>query len=67
MAYFLYAYRGLVLIISLCVPAKRQLVIERWKRMNHHQLIREIGSGLVGLLVCGSLLYYAGFVFLHRK
>jgi hypothetical protein len=67
MAYFLYAYRGVVLLVSLCLPAKRARIVGRWKQMNHYQLIREIGSGLVGLLVVGSLLYYAGFVFLHRK
>ena len=56
MGAILYVYQAVVLIISLLSPAKRKLTLERWKKMKSHQLVYEIGYGIIGLMILTPVL-----------
>jgi hypothetical protein len=51
MSIFIYIYRGAFLLLSLLIPSKRQITLERWKRTKTHRLIYEIGGGVIGIIV----------------
>jgi hypothetical protein len=46
-----YIYRGVLLLMSLLIPSKRQATLMRWKRARPHQLVYEIGGGILGIVV----------------
>jgi len=56
MRIFMYILRGFTLIWYVLSPAYRQKTNARWKKRKPHQLVVEIGTGILGLIAAVALI-----------
>jgi hypothetical protein len=54
MAALLYLFRGLTLIWYFISPTYRRKTNTRWQRMRPHQLVFEVGVGIIGLMILAA-------------
>ena len=57
MSAIIYIYRGVLILLMLVSTKHREATFQRWKRSQPYKVIFEIGSGVIGLVVIGVLIW----------